>query len=305
MIGGCCIYLGHYTDVYGHFLLETLSRFWIFDMNISYDKLVFQPWIVLAPITSSFAPSKTCFECFSIKYDKVLVIDRELRFENLLVPTKLVEIYNEANEEQVLIYRKIVEHCRLHGCLLKSSPSRIYLSRKDLGMPRKAGLRNFARNYIVMPKRVGLRNFAGFLWKTRRYWKSLNLGIIFAPNQAHRPIVNEDAIEKLFISFGFIVIYPEQTKFEEQVLMCSKADVMAGFSGSALHNSVFMKEGSLVITIGSLEEQSTNSRNQIICDSLSKVQSEFIRFKGRIVYERLGVREFDTHYLQRELEKLS
>jgi capsular polysaccharide biosynthesis protein len=279
-ISGSCIYLGHYTNHYGHFILETLARFWVFEMGMSYDKVVFQPFVHPVP-KASFSPAITCFECFSIKYDKLLVISKKSRFEHLLVPTMLVEINNEANEDQSLIYRKILEHCRHHRNRSKSNPSRIYLSRKKLGMPRIANTSKFARSIRKA-------------WKSR---KGLDRGIV---RKGH--IVNEDEIEKLFISFGFAVIYPEQIPFEEQVLMCSKADVMAGFEGSAMHNSVFMKEGSLVITIESL--RGTNTRNQMICNSLSRVRSEFIRFEGKIVDETLKVGEFDTHHLRRQLEKL-
>jgi hypothetical protein len=254
-ISGCCIYLGHYTTHYGHFLLETLSRFWVFDMNIKYDRLIFQPFVHSVPKISSFSPAKICFECFNIQHGEILVIKKKSRFENLVVPTMLLRINNEASEEQALIYQKIIEYCRCYEYLCKLSPSRIYLSRKKRRSKRCS-------------------------------------------------IVNEDEVEKLFISLDFTVVYPEKISFEKQVTMYNRADIVSGFSGSAMHNSVFMREGSLVITIGTSREGSTPHRNQVICDSLSKVQSEFIRFEGKVVNRQFQVGEFDTHYLRRELGKL-
>jgi capsular polysaccharide biosynthesis protein len=277
-IGGSCIYLGHFTGHYGHFLLETLSRFWIFDQDISYDKVVFQPFVLPVPKTS-FSPAKVCFDCFSIKDDKVLIIKKRARFENLLVPTSLMTIYNKANEEQILIYKKIIEHCKRSKGFHKSSPSRIYLSRKNLGIRRMTYGQKFLR--LVA--------------------RSLREHSTISASKKRR-IINEDEIEKLFVSFGFEAIYPEQIPFEEQVLMYSNADIISGFEGSAMHNSVFMKEGSLAITIRSLK--STDIRNQIICNSLSKVWSEFIDFNGKTIDELSGAGEFDTHYLRKKLEEL-
>ena len=42
-IDGACVYLGHYTAQYGHFLLETLSRFWVLETDVSYGHVLLQP----------------------------------------------------------------------------------------------------------------------------------------------------------------------------------------------------------------------------------------------------------------------
>lgn len=278
-VEGSCLYLGHYTRHYGHFLLETLSRFWVFSEDISYDRVIFQPFIHPVP-KLSFSPAKICFDCFSIEYTKIMVVGEKTRFDHLLVPNMLMEINNHANEEQALIYQNIVEYCRRHYRLCKSSPSKIYFSRSNLEVHR-------------------MKNGPKLVRMIRRAWRSRDLdrGTI---RRGH--IVNEDEIEKLFISFGFTVIHPEQIPFEEQVLMCSEADVIAGLEGSAMHNSVFMKQGALAITLKSL--RSTHIRNQVICDGLAKVRSEFIAFEGRTVDQLLQLGEFDMHYLRRKLESL-
>ncbi|MBV7328053.1 glycosyltransferase family 61 protein [Chloroflexi bacterium TSY] len=111
-IEGRCIYLGHYTGHYGHFLLETLARFWVLQTNIEYDKVIFQPFVHHVPEPKSFSPAKICFECFGIKYDRMLIVNNCLKVKDLCVPNPLIEIKNKADDEQALIYQQIAEYCQ-------------------------------------------------------------------------------------------------------------------------------------------------------------------------------------------------
>lgn len=70
-----------------------------------------------------------------------------------------------------------------------------------------------------------------------------------------------------------------------------------------MHNSVFMQTGSLVINIGSLKHPHKINTNQQICNSFSKVQSTFIRFKGKIIDRDEAIGEFDIQYLRDEVER--
>jgi len=266
IMDGHCIYLGHYTGHYGHFLLETLSRFWIFREKIKYDRVVFQPFIHTSPHPRSFSPARICFECFQLTPDQILIVNKQTMFKHLVVPTALVEINNQANEEQALIYRQIAEHCEQslikNGGLFRkvfqpglhknSERSKLYLSRKKL--------------------------------KSNHY------------------MINEGEIEKLFTSFGFTIVYPENLTFQEQVVLYKNAEVLAGFSGSALHNSVFMKDNALVISLGDLRRPNGRHPNQIICDKLSGVRSVFIKFEGIVIDQKLKTGKFNTSYLRHQLE---
>ncbi|MBV7328054.1 glycosyltransferase family 61 protein [Chloroflexi bacterium TSY] len=117
-------------------------------------------------------------------------------------------------------------------------------------------------------------------------------------------IVNENEVEQLFRSFGFTVIYPERMSFEKQVVLYSKAEIIAGFGGSAMHNSVFMPKDSLVINLGNVKHPTDCNSNQRLCDSFTKVQSAFIRYEGKIIDQDSAVGEFDTQHLRREVECL-
>ncbi len=67
---------------------------------------------------------------------------------------------------------------------------------------------------------------------------------------------------------------------------------MAGLSGSALHNSLFMKPGATVVEIGDPRYEGARSPTQELCDSVTGVQTLFIRFRGY----RFGPR--DTRYFR-------
>ena len=58
----------------------------------------------------------------------------------------------------------------------------------------------------------------------------------------NRAVVNEVRIEALFRQHGFEILYPEATGFADQLATYANAAILAGLSGSALHNSLFLPE---------------------------------------------------------------
>tara|TARA_B100000929_G_C15508081_1_gene419418 strand:- start:3794 stop:4429 length:636 start_codon:yes stop_codon:yes gene_type:complete len=64
-----------------------------------------------------------------------------------------------------------------------------------------------------------------------------------------RPLINELEIEKSLTAYGFVIIYPEKMTVHEQIETFSQAELIIGPSGTALHNSVFMKEGTRIISL--------------------------------------------------------
>ncbi|MGK7954098.1 MAG: DUF563 domain-containing protein [Crocosphaera sp.] len=263
-ISGRCLYLGHYTAHYGHFILETLSRFWVLQRKVAYDKLIFHPFIHSTSDPESFSPMKICLECFCLESERVLIVDKTLRFTNLSVPTALVEINNEAQEEQSQVYKQIGEYC------------------ENVYDQQRRFLPSILRSIVDYSKKR-LK-----LYLSRKYWKK------------NFSIANESEVEKVFSSFGFTIIYPERLSFEKQVVLYKNAEVIAGFEGSGMHNSVFMKTGALAITIGSYRRPNKANRNQEICDWLSKVQSIFIKFESKGGNDK----QFDPNYLRSRLNSL-
>jgi hypothetical protein len=267
MIDGRCIYLGHYSGHYGHFLLETLSRFWVFCDGVDYDKVIFQPFIHETPSPHSYPPARVSFECFNIKSNQLLMVDRLMMFRHLIVPTALVEVNNQSNEEQILVYRQIAEYCERNF--------------------HKRG--KFLHRFFPKQREDVQRNR---LYLSRRRLKSPHF------------MVNEDEVEKLFTGFGFTIIYPETLSFQEQVVLYKQAQVLAGFAGSALHNSVFMMDNALVISLGDVRRPNDSHPNQKMCDGLSKVQSVFVKFTGTVVDQQRRIGKFDISFLRSQLEEL-
>lgn len=252
-IEGQGIYLGHYTGHYGHFLIDTLSRFWALQTGFAYDKLVFQPFVLRMPDFQAFSPLRVCCECFGVKLEDLYTVRACLRFKKLAVPSMLFEVGQAAKPEQALVYRQIAEYC-VGRAKVPEAP-RLYLSRSRL-------------------------------------------------KKGHKPAANEEQVERVFESFGFTVVYPEQLDFEAQVALYQRAEVMAGFGGSAMHNSLFMREGAMAINLGSPRAPNAVNRNQRHCDQLSKVRSEFVPFRGEVVDEKSRLGVFDAGFLKEALKSL-
>lgn len=115
-----------------------------------------------------------------------------------------------------------------------------------------------------------------------------------------RVVANEAAVEAVLQAHGFQVIYPETMSMAEQVALYSRADVVAGVAGSALHNSVFMKPGATLIELGDYRYDGKPTPTQSLCDEVSGVRTAFVPFRGRIVGER-GAMLYDMSALRNAL----
>lgn len=115
-------------------------------------------------------------------------------------------------------------------------------------------------------------------------------------------MVNERAVERIFVDAGFKVLHPERWSFEQQVALFQRAEVVAGVEGSALHNSVFMRHGARVINIGTAREPSGDILNQRLCDSLSGAVSSHVPFQGSVVRGHKAV--YDLDFLEQAVASL-
>lgn len=68
-------------------------------------------------------------------------------------------------------------------------------------------------------------------------------------NGGPRPLANRSAIEALAKSHGYHIVSPETMSFGEQVHMFRRATRIVGEYGSALHNSIFSKRGTVVCAL--------------------------------------------------------
>ena len=58
-----------------------------------------------------------------------------------------------------------------------------------------------------------------------------------------RPLVNEEAVERIAVEEGYSVVYPEELTLEEQVELARRASVIAGPHGAGLSLSLFAQDG--------------------------------------------------------------
>lgn len=62
-----------------------------------------------------------------------------------------------------------------------------------------------------------------------------------------RSCQNTEEVEAFFTALGFTVVYPEDHDFADQVTMFANADVIAGFVGSGLFNTMFTRDKTVLI----------------------------------------------------------
>jgi hypothetical protein len=102
----------------------------------------------------------------------------------------------------------------------------------------------------------------------------------FNRRQFERVVANEVEIEDVFRANGFEIVYPETLTFSEQVALCARASVIAGISGSGLHNGAFMRSGTLLIELGDPRYDGRPAPTQALCNHIAGVRSAFIPFAG-------------------------
>lgn len=282
-IDGRCLYLGHYTGHYGHFLLETLSRFWVFETDPVFDYVLFSPFLHRTPKPSSFSPADTVLNCFSIKESQFKLIRGKTSVKHLILPTHLIDInsVNRVNQNHREVFAKIKNYC-CQKVPETAAYSQVYLSRRKWHFGQLA-------THPVGYKLVQLA-----AWHLR-------LAGISTAGLTSRRIVNEAEVERLLSSLGFAIISPEKLSFPEQVATFSKTDLLVGFDGSAMHNSLFMPAGSKAVTISRGRRFGPNQR---LCNMLAQVEELFIEFKGRIIDSATRALEFDLNYLQSQIEAI-
>lgn len=266
-INGNSLYLGHYTGHYGHFLLESLARFWVLleeDISIKkFDHFIFHPFLHKAPYPEDFSPARICFGCFGIDSKKIIILDDYHEFETIAVPQPLFEINHKVHKDMIDVYNEV----KRYGVRLKSS--RVGFINQLKGWTNAGDLK---------------------LYVSRRKAKG------------YHPMLNELDVEKIFINQGYKIFHPEKWTFQQQLAIFNRAKIIAGVEGSGLHNSVFMGQETTVISIGTPRNPSGKILNQYLCNRLSGVKGEYIEFKGNINHKNRAI--YDIDHLRSELLKI-
>jgi len=105
-------------------------------------------------------------------------------------------------------------------------------------------------------------------------------------------VINVSEVETIFELNNFSVIYPEELPIREQLIIYANCEVMAGFSGTALHNCVFSREETFVIEVADIRSESRMLPTQVAALELSGNEFAFIPYKenhcGEIDIKRLA-----------------
>lgn len=92
------------------------------------------------------------------------------------------------------------------------------------------------------------------IFVSRRHW------------QSERAIDYYEELEALVADLGFVVVYPETLSLAEQALLFSKARIVVGEDGSALHNVIFSAPGTRLGVL--MHAERSNLWHAGICDLL-------------------------------------
>lgn len=84
------------------------------------------------------------------------------------------------------------------------------------------------------------------------------------------------ATAEQFSHQGWEIVDPCSYTLFEQARMLWETQSLAGFSGSSLHNAIFMQPGTELIEFGDSRNKHAASANQIICNTISGVSSRFV-----------------------------
>jgi hypothetical protein len=103
-------------------------------------------------------------------------------------------------------------------------------------------------------------------------------GRLFLSRAASKRLGNPLAVEEVFASFGFRVIYPEQVPIAEQLALYANCEVLASLSGSGMHNCLFARPGLMTIEVGDTRARRNPVMMQRMANELAQVEAHFIPF---------------------------
>lgn len=169
-LSGTSIYLGWIFNHYGHFLLESLSRYWSLDTLNMQDNwnFLFHSNDIRTSTQDEF------FELLSligIPLEKVILLNSTYLVESLIVPNQQAVLNRGISQEILSMYQNIAQivSCEIKG----NTPKKIYVSRRKLpvGSRKIATEATIEREHIAegyaiihpqtMPLKSQIATFAG------------------------------------------------------------------------------------------------------------------------------------------------
>ncbi len=125
ILAGRTLYLGQFMMHYGHFLVETMSRFWSVELG-AYDHFAFFPFDPKGAPEGFLDYQKVILAKFDIPVDKITIMEEPTAFEEIHVPEALYTINHRANIHMANVYRRIAAAYAQDG-----GTPRIFLSRQQ------------------------------------------------------------------------------------------------------------------------------------------------------------------------------
>ena len=89
----------------------------------------------------------------------------------------------------------------------------------------------------------------------------------------HNPVIGESRIEKIFQDNGYTIIHPQEFPIVEQIAMIKNATDIAGIEGTALHLSLFARDGINLICI---HRYNVPIPMQILIDKLKNFNAQYV-----------------------------
>jgi hypothetical protein len=218
-LAGRTLYLGPFMNHYGHFITESLSRYWQRDAG-AFDHYVAYPFMHNNGNIQVQEFHRHLAGLLDVPIDRMQVLRGQTVFDEIVVPEQLWAYNTHANAHMREVYGRI--SARHAG---KRSSGRVFLSRTD----------------------------------------SPRLG-------------NVAAVEEAFASFGFRILYPERIAIADQLSLYANCEILAGLSGSGMHNCLFARPGLMTIEVGDARARRQPVFMQRIANELARVEAHFVPF---------------------------
>jgi len=218
-LAGRTLYLGTFMNHYGHFITESLSRYWRREAG-AFDNVVAYPFMHHNGDVQVREFHRYLAGLLEVPIERMAILRSQTVFDEIVVPEQLWTYNTHVNERMRQVYGRISAH---HAG--QRSSGRIFLSRTD----------------------------------------SSRLG-------------NVPAVEEAFASFGFRIHYPERIGIAEQLSLYANCEILAGLSGSGMHNCLFARPGLMTIEVGDARARRKPVFMQRIANELAQVEAHFIPF---------------------------
>lgn len=158
---------------------------------------------------------------------------------------------------------------------------------EDVDVPEQLWVINSYANASLTPF---YRSFGAKARGSRRLFLSL-------VRSARNRVANIDEVTDIFQREGFEILYPETLEIEKQMEAYNDAAVLAGFSGSALHNCIFAPPGCELIEVGDTRSPRDFLCMQKIANALACAKAHHIPFLAS------GPRTISGEHVLNELSK--